>query len=88
MVALSSCVFKPCCGHVAVAAAFNELITIRFLRVQHVFKLEQEEYVREEIEWKFIDFYDNQPCIALIEDKLGILDLLNDECRVRCVDRE
>jgi len=49
---------------------------------QHVFKLEQEEYLREEIEWKFIDFYDNQPCIDLIETKLGILDLLDEECRV------
>ena len=47
-----------------------------------MFKLEQEEYLREEIEWKFIDFYDNQPCIDLIETKLGILDLLDEECRV------
>ncbi|XP_076808064.1 unconventional myosin-Va-like [Clavelina lepadiformis] len=58
----------------------NEKLQQQFC--QHVFKLEQEEYVREEIEWKFIDFYDNQPCIALIENKLGILDLLNDECRM------
>lgn len=49
---------------------------------QHVFKLEQEEYFKEEIEWTFIDFYDNQPCIDLIETKLGILDLLDEECRV------
>ncbi|KAG1680851.1 Unconventional myosin-Va [Nymphon striatum] len=49
---------------------------------QHVFKLEQEEYVREKIEWKFIDFYDNQPCIDLIESKLGVLDLLDEECRM------
>ncbi|KFM70740.1 Unconventional myosin-Vb, partial [Stegodyphus mimosarum] len=48
----------------------------------HVFKLEQEEYVREQIEWKFIDFYDNQPCIDLIESKLGILDLLDEECKM------
>ncbi len=47
-----------------------------------MFKLEQEEYVREEIEWSFIDFYDNQPCIDLIEGKLGILDLLDEECKV------
>ena len=47
----------------------------------HVFKLEQEEYVKEGIEWKMIDFYDNQPCIDLIEAKLGVLDLLDEECR-------
>lgn len=51
----------------------------------HVFKLEQEEYIREEIEWKMIDFYDNQPCIDLIEAKLGILDLLDEECRVSLI---
>ena len=44
--------------------------------------MEQEEYVREAIEWSFIDFYDNQPCIDLIESKLGILDLLDEECKV------
>jgi len=49
---------------------------------QHVFKLEQEEYLREGIEWKMIDFYDNQPCIDLIESKLGVLDLLDEECRM------
>jgi len=48
----------------------------------HVFKLEQEEYVKEEIQWSFIDFYDNQPCIDLIEGKLGILDLLDEECKM------
>ena len=50
--------------------------------LQHVFKLEQEEYVKEAIEWSFIDYYDNQPCIDLIEAKLGILDLLDEECKV------
>jgi len=47
-----------------------------------VFKLDQEEYVREGIDWKFIDYSDNQPCIDLIESKLGILDLLDEECRM------
>lgn len=49
---------------------------------QHVFKLEQEEYLKEGIVWTMIDFYDNQPCIDLIETKLGILDLLDEECRM------
>nr|XP_061825669.1 unconventional myosin-Vc-like isoform X1 [Nerophis lumbriciformis] len=46
----------------------------------HVFKLEQEEYMKEDIPWTLIDFYDNQPAIDLIEAKMGILDLLNEEC--------
>ncbi|WAR28971.1 MYO5B-like protein [Mya arenaria] len=50
--------------------------------IGHVFKLEQEEYVKEKIEWSFIDYYDNQPCIDLIEAKLGILDLLDEECKM------
>ncbi|CCK70230.1 uncharacterized protein KNAG_0D04910 [Huiozyma naganishii CBS 8797] len=49
---------------------------------QHVFKLEQEEYVKEKIEWSFIQFNDNQPCIDLIENKLGILSLLDEESRL------
>ncbi|XP_032889430.1 unconventional myosin-Vb [Amblyraja radiata] len=48
----------------------------------HVFKLEQEEYMKEQIPWTLIDFSDNQPCIDLIEAKLGILDLLDEECRM------
>jgi myosin-5 len=48
----------------------------------HVFKLEQEEYVREQINWTFIDFSDNQPCIDVIEGKLGILSLLDEESRL------
>lgn len=45
---------------------------------QHVFKLEQEEYVREKINWTFIEFSDNQKCIEIIEGKLGILSLLDE----------
>lgn len=49
---------------------------------QHVFKLEQEEYAAEEIDWQYIDFVDNQPCITLIESKMGILGLLDEESRL------
>lgn len=48
-----------------------------------MFKLEQEEYMKEDIPWTLIDFYDNQPVIDLIEAKMGILDLLDEECLVR-----
>ncbi|OWB56616.1 hypothetical protein B5S28_g2523 [[Candida] boidinii] len=58
----------------------NEKLQQEF--TQHVFKLEQDEYVREEIEWSFIQFSDNQPCINVIENKLGILSLLDEESRL------
>ncbi|KAJ8340438.1 hypothetical protein SKAU_G00350710 [Synaphobranchus kaupii] len=48
----------------------------------HVFKLEQEEYMKEQIPWTLIDFYDNQPCINLIEAKMGVLALLDEECKM------
>ncbi|KAI8325099.1 hypothetical protein GQ54DRAFT_255400, partial [Martensiomyces pterosporus] len=50
----------------------------------HVFKLEQEEYRKEELtNWTFIGFQDNQPCIDLIEGKpIGILSLLDEESRL------
>lgn len=49
---------------------------------QHIFKLEQEEYEKEKIEWTFIDFQDNQPCIDLIEHRTGVIALLDEECRM------
>lgn len=50
---------------------------------QHVFKLEQEEYVKEGIDWQFIKFTDNQPVINLIEAKpIGVLNLLDEECKM------
>ena len=38
--------------------------------------------MKEQIPWTLIDFYDNQPCINLIETKMGVLDLLDEECKV------
>lgn len=35
--------------------------------LQHVFKMEQEEYTKEEINWSYIEFVDNQDVLDLIE---------------------
>lgn len=51
----------------------------------HSFILEQSEYLREDIQWEFIDFgQDLQPTIDLIETKkpMGILSILDEECMV------
>ena len=35
--------------------------------MQHVFKMEQEEYTREETDWSDVEFVDNQDVLDLIE---------------------
>ncbi|RYR25269.1 hypothetical protein Ahy_B02g058952 [Arachis hypogaea] len=48
---------------------------------QHVFKMEQEEYKKEEIDWSYIEFVDNQDVLDLIEKKPGgIISLLDEAC--------
>ncbi|KAF8403986.1 hypothetical protein HHK36_012096 [Tetracentron sinense] len=48
---------------------------------QHVFKMEQEEYTREEINWSYVEFVDNQDVLDLIEKKPGgIIALLDEAC--------
>lgn len=49
----------------------------------HSFILEQSEYLREDIQWEFIDFgQDLQPTIDLIETRqpMGIFKILDEEC--------
>ncbi|QBM90256.1 myosin protein heavy chain [Metschnikowia aff. pulcherrima] len=49
----------------------------------HSFILEQSEYLREDIQWEYIDFgLDLQPTIDLIETKqpMGVLEILNEQC--------
>lgn len=38
--------------------------------------------MKEQINWTFIDYSDNQPCIDVIEGKLGVLALLDEESRM------
>ncbi|XP_021997554.1 myosin-1 isoform X2 [Helianthus annuus] len=46
----------------------------------HLFKLEQEEYIQDGIDWAKVDFEDNQACLSLFEKKpLGLLSLLDEE---------
>ncbi|CDP03822.1 unnamed protein product [Coffea canephora] len=56
---------------------------------QHVFKMEQEEYTKEEINWSYIEFIDNQDVLDLIEKRFhmtvmgkpgGIIALLDEAC--------
>ncbi|KAL2463236.1 Myosin-6 [Forsythia ovata] len=57
----------------------------------HVFKMEQEEYTKEEIDWSYIEFVDNQDILDLIEKQAyksdcysqkpgGIIALLDEAC--------
>ncbi|XP_015884396.3 myosin-15 isoform X3 [Ziziphus jujuba] len=48
---------------------------------EHVFKMEQDEYRKEEINWSYIEFIDNQDVLDLIEKKpIGIIALLDEAC--------
>ncbi|XP_059584607.1 unconventional myosin-X isoform X3 [Alligator mississippiensis] len=46
---------------------------------KHIFSLEQLEYCREGLIWEDIDWTDNGECLDLIEKKLGLLALTNEE---------
>jgi len=51
---------------------------------QHVFKMEQEEYTKEQIDWSYIEFVDNQDVLDLIEKKPGGVIALLDEAWYAC----
>ncbi|KAJ8025311.1 Unconventional myosin-X [Holothuria leucospilota] len=48
---------------------------------KHIFSLEQHEYNTEGLPWVDIDWQDNGECLDLIEKKLGIISLVNEESR-------
>ncbi|VDM30812.1 unnamed protein product [Hydatigera taeniaeformis] len=58
----------------------NEKLQQRFIK--NVFQLEQEEYIHEGLEWSFVEYYSNEPCIQLLEGPMGVIALLNDECKL------
>jgi myosin-7 len=50
--------------------------------VQHIFKLEQEEYTREGINWQHMSFVDNQDILDLIGVKpINIMSLIDEESK-------
>ena len=58
----------------------NEKLQQYFNR--HIFSLEQIEYAKEGLEWKDIDYVDNAECLDLIERKLGVISLIDEEARL------
>lgn len=58
----------------------NEKLQQKF--TQDVFKSIQTEYQEEGLKWELITYRDNADVLELIEGKLGIMDLLNEECLV------
>jgi len=74
---LPSASFEQLCINFA-----NEKLQQHFNK--HVFKMEQEEYKTEEINWSYIEFVDNQDILDLIEKKpIGIVSLLDEACLVK-----
>ncbi|KAK1391255.1 Myosin-2 [Heracleum sosnowskyi] len=56
----------------------NERLQQHFNR--HLFKLQQEEYESDGIDWKKVEFEDNQECLDLFEKKpIGLISLLDEE---------
>ncbi|XP_062187269.1 myosin-1-like isoform X2 [Phragmites australis] len=56
----------------------NERLQQHFNR--HLFKLQQEEYLEDGIDWATVEFVDNTDCLSLFEKKpLGLLSLLDEE---------
>jgi myosin heavy subunit len=58
----------------------NEQLQNQFNK--YIFKLEQDEYKREQINWENISFPDNKDILNLIDSKNSILNALDEECKL------
>jgi len=58
----------------------NEKLQQIFIKL--VLQAEQEEYLREGIKWKEIDYFNNAPIVNLIDGKTGIFKILDELCMV------
>jgi myosin-1 len=64
-----------------------EQLCINFVneKLQQIFidltlKTEQEEYQDEAIKWENVSYFNNKPCVELIEGRNGIMSILDEEC--------
>lgn len=53
--------------HILVIVILACMLKRPIYEFQHVFKMEQEEYTKEAIDWSYIEFVDNQDVLDLIE---------------------
>ncbi|GLE02369.1 hypothetical protein PINS_up011207 [Pythium insidiosum] len=59
----------------------NETLQLQFN--DYVFKMEQQEYEAQGVDWKYVEFLDNQDCVNLISQRpYGILPLIDEECLI------
>ncbi|KAF7317077.1 Myosin motor domain-containing protein [Mycena chlorophos] len=66
-----------------VGALFSLLTILNVFQFNnYVFKLSQDEYKAEKISWTLIEFEDNQSAIDIMEGRIGILSLLDEESRL------
>ncbi|KAK3710885.1 hypothetical protein QZH41_014869, partial [Actinostola sp. cb2023] len=61
----------------------NEKLQQHF--VSHFLKKQQDEYQKEDIDWNFQEFSDNRQCLSIIEGRVGVFSLMNEECRLNRV---
>jgi hypothetical protein len=52
-----------------------------------VFECAQAEYVAEGVPWTMVEYHNNDDVLELIEGKLGVLSLLNEQCMMPKVRR-